>query len=733
MGSKRIICLLTYLLLLFLYPISNTTILHAQEAEIVWTQYYGGPGDDKASHMVSTDDGGFIIVGSRVIRTPYDSIFDHTYIYAFKIDSLGDTLWGYGYGSGLMGIGKSITKYIGGSYYILGEENWHGSLVRIDSLGNQIYYIDQGIPVGDFIQMSNDTNLLIVAPSGITKCDSLGTTLWTKSYDNVSLSIVKENYKRESIVAGSKSIPFNHTDMFISKIDSIGNIVWSKTLGDSSLYLQDIGYAIKPTLDGNIIISGITYYGSGNGDVYLIKTNTNGDTIWTRTYGGSELDEARSIAVTPDGYYIIAGITHSYGSGNGDVYLIKTNTNGDTIWTRTYGGSELDEARSIAVTSDGYYIIAGITHSYTPDNSSRIYILKVSNTGETVWERSDYDPAVTGDLANFIQESDSGYYFVCGGHTNSDMANCFIIDTDGDTIVGVEFWPGQLLSGCYLQNSVYAFTGWFGHKYDPKNWDIGFATVKPGYYSNSKRLGYAHLSESATNFTETIYKTLYIVGNTETYRGDIDIEVFKLDSLGNILFDKTYGFEGVNDFAYAVVGDEDGGCTISGKTGTDLYAFKIDSLGNIVWEEVWGGQGDEAATSIDKTGNNMYVLSGYTSSYGHGGYDVLAMGLNVTSFVSETQNEELYIPFSVHNREWRELEIKYNLYSDQAIQINVYNIMGQRIKSLVNTYQNAGPHTIYWDYTDKNHNPIPQGIYFVELKTPKFNRTKEVIYIDIRN
>ena len=686
MGSKRIICLLTYLLLLFLYPISNTTILHAQETEIVWTQYYGGPGDDKASHMVSTDDGGFIIVGSRVIRTTdNDSIFDHTYIYAFKIDSLGDTLWGYGYGSGLMGIGKSITKYIGGSYYILGEEGFYpdryGSLVRIDSLGNQIYYIDQGIPVGDFIQMSNDTNLLIVAPSGITKCDSLGTTLWTKSYDNVSLSIVKENYKRESIVAGSKSIPFNHTDMFISKIDSIGNIVWSKTLGDSSLYLQDIGYAIKPTPDGNIIIAGITYYFSGNGDVYLIKTNTNGDTIWTRTYGGPELDEARSIAVT----------------------------------------------------SDGYYIIAGITHSYTPDNSSRIYILKVSNTGETVWERSDYDPAVTGDLANFIQESDSGYYFVCGGHTNSDMANCFIIDTDGDTIVGVEFWPGQLLSGCYLQNSVYAFTGWFGHKYDPKNWDIGFATVKPGYYSNSKRLGYAHLSESATDFTETTYKTLYVVGNTETYRGDIDIEVFKLDSLGNILFDKTYGFEGVNDFAYAVVGDEDGGCTISGKTGTDLYAFKIDSLGNIVWQEVWGGQGDEAATSIDKTGNNMYVLSGYTSSYGHGGYDVLAMGLNVTSFVSERPNEEQYIPFSVHNREWRELEIKYNLYSDQAIQINVYNIMGQRIKSLVNTYQNAGPHTIYWDYTDKNHNPIPQGIYFVELKTPKFNRTKEVIYIDIGN
>ena len=116
--------------------------------------------------------------------------------------------------------------------------------------------------------------------------------------------------------------------------------LWTKTYGGSN---NDYGYYIQLTSDSGYIIVGYTEsYGAGKKDVYLIKTNAEGKKEWQRTYGGRGNDEGKTAQQVADGGYIIVGYTESYGADNKDIYLIKTDTNGDEVWHRTFGGKNYD-------------------------------------------------------------------------------------------------------------------------------------------------------------------------------------------------------------------------------------------------------------------------------------------------------------------------------------------------------------------------------------------------------
>jgi hypothetical protein len=128
-------------------------------------------------------------------------------------------------------------------------------------------------------------------------------------------------------------------------------------------------------------------FGAGAYDVYLVKTDSRGDTLWTRTYGGAEVDEGYSAEQTADGGYIIAGKTYSFGAGGVDVWLLKTNAAGDTIWTRTYGGPDDEVGSSVQQTTDGGYIVGGITNSFGAGGYD-FYLIKTGGSGDTVWTRT---------------------------------------------------------------------------------------------------------------------------------------------------------------------------------------------------------------------------------------------------------------------------------------------------------------------------------------------------------
>jgi hypothetical protein len=188
----------------------------------------------------------------------------------------------------------------------------------------------------------------------LIKTDVNGNIIWAKTYGETGgdyASSVQQTSDDGYIVAGSMS------DVFLIKTDANGNIIWAKTYGGTS---WDYAYSVQQTSDGGYIVAGVTYsFGAGSWDIFLIKTDANGNVVWAKTYGGTSWDYAYSVQQTSDGGYIVAGWTDSFGAGYADIFLIKTNANGNISWAKTYGGTGGDYASSVQQTSDGGYIVAG--------------------------------------------------------------------------------------------------------------------------------------------------------------------------------------------------------------------------------------------------------------------------------------------------------------------------------------------------------------------------------------
>ena len=150
---------------------------------------------------------------------------------------------------------------------------------------------------------------------------------------------------------------------FFILISSVSNaqIIFNKAIGGTG---DDKANCVKQTLDhGYIIVGSTNSFGAGGLDVYAIKTDKNGDTIWTRTYGGIYDDVGNSVIQNPDSTYMIVGYTSSFGAGQQNVYLIKIDKNGNLLWSRTYGGNNFESGNDIKRNSLGYYYITGYTYS----------------------------------------------------------------------------------------------------------------------------------------------------------------------------------------------------------------------------------------------------------------------------------------------------------------------------------------------------------------------------------
>ncbi len=218
---------------------------------------------------------------------------------------------------------------------------------------------------------------------------------------------------------------------------------WEQTYGGSG---SDEGYSVQQTTDGGYIICGYTTsFGNGGTDVYVIKTDFQGNTLWTQTYGGTGNDRGKSIQQTTDGGYIICGETKSFGNGLYDFYLIKTDGSGNQLWSQTWGDTLEDNGYSVEQTTDGGYILCGRTRSVI-NGMTNVYIIKTDSQGNTLWTQT-YGGTTGGETGKSVKQTSDGGYIICGW---KDM-NLYLIKTDN---VGDSLWTKTYVGNGDGGNSV---------------------------------------------------------------------------------------------------------------------------------------------------------------------------------------------------------------------------------------------------------------------------------------
>ena len=206
-------------------------------------------------------------------------------------------------------------------------------------------------------------------------------------------------------------------------------ITFSKTYGGSD---WDGGVSIQQTTDGGYIISGFTNsYGNGGQDAWLVKTDSVGGTLWTQTFGGSSTDASMSVQQTTDGGYVIVGYTDSFGNGYQDFYLTKTDSQGNEEWNKTIGGTEPEMGYSIQQTTDGGYIITGEKWSGEIDGYD-FWLIKTDSQGDEEWNKtyggSDWDNGRS------VQQTTDGGYIIAGqtGSFGNGGTDVWLIKTDSE-------------------------------------------------------------------------------------------------------------------------------------------------------------------------------------------------------------------------------------------------------------------------------------------------------------
>jgi hypothetical protein len=465
-------------------------------------------------------------------------------------------------------------------------------------------------------------------------------------------------------------------------------MAWQRCFGGSeNEFLKDLvltndgGYAFTSYTQSNDgDVSGLNGNVSNNIDYWVVKVSSNNDLQWQTCLGGTGEDIPRQMVQTSDGGFLIGGYSSSTNfdvtgnHGNTDIWVVKLDANGAVQWRRCYGGSPFtgggyngyEFLSSISQTSDGGYILSGITNSsnfligdpnsyngdvnglhetFSPSGSYDIWIVRLNSSGNILWQRC-LGGTKQEQSYSIMQTSDGG--FISIGQTRSN---------NGD-VIGIHATDGQISSGL-ISTDIWIV------KLDAAG-NILWQRCLGGTNDDTIYNYYVSNLGAVTAFSETSDFGFILIGSTVSnndgdvsgHHGNMDVWVVKLDVNGSIEWQKCLGGS-AGDSGTSIVQTTDGGFLGCGGTNSsdgdvtgyhmgwnesDIWVFKLDPDGNLEWQKCLGGSGTELPSLARQTIDGNYIVAGITnggyyidgspfSNDGdvigfHGGWDFWTVGLN---------------------------------------------------------------------------------------------------------
>lgn len=457
-----------------------------------------------------------------------------------------------------------------------------------------------------------------------------------------------------------------YEDAYLLKVDTAGTLLWSKTYGGS---LSDKAYFVSTCTDGGFILTGVTSsFGAGNYDLYLIRTDSNGNLLWSTAVGGSGNDYGWNVVQTNDGGFLAAGYSTSFSNANWDGYLVKTNSGGILQWAKVFGGAQMDAFYGLANTNDGGYILTGASATHSA-GSSDMWLLKLNSNGDTLWTK--LYGRLTEDAGNAVIQTSDGGYMVVGDIHVSDTTGAHhaaLLKTDSQ---GNMQWV-----------NVYG--------------------SHPG-----SEIGYA--------VRQTPDEGYVLMGNTGAYGGGgNDMLLVKTSSSGGLMWSKTYGTTGDDDGWYFHKTPHEGNMIVAGTTSFgagqyDVYLVNTDSLGNSFCHQT--SPVPSVSSPLLQLSSGTIVISGGTASTPN----------TVTNIPNTiTTDPCALVGIAENENKSYEVSIYPNPFSESAI-IEVIGIQSSTIGFEFIMYDVFGREAIRLPITDHRllitRGSLASGIYFYKLSS----------------
>jgi hypothetical protein len=510
-------------------------------------------------------------------------------------------------------------------------------------------------------------------------------------------------------------------------------IQWEKSYGGS---LYETANSIIQTNDGGYIVFGqdsscdgdIVRACGGSYDLWIVKLSSAGVIQWQKSLGGSGDEEAYQIIQTKDKGYALAAITFSsnvpgYKGGGSDAWVLKLDSMGVVQWKKCFGGTGLDEATSIAQTKDGGYIVGG--------NS-------VSNDGDVTGHHGTPGPDSTAKDDMWVLKLDSLgtlQWQISVGGTDDDGSNSILQAKDGGYMV---VGNSKSLDGDLTGKGNKGYNDWMVVKLTPA-----------GTLSWVKLYGGSAQDDAANSITKANDGGYIIAGADGSTDGDVtghhgppctaaecvdnDVWVIKIDSVGNLKWQKSFGGTG-NDNCFSVSNTTDGGYVlgafslsndgnVTGNHGLyDFWAAKIDSLGSLKWQQSLGGTGNDQGFSMQQTSDGGYIFAGTSESN-----DGNVTGNHGTNLNSDIWVVKLGSVTGIDNikNSFEAINIYPNPTSDvfyidnipAKTTINVYDINGRLVISEKTTLSKYSV----------NVSSLQSGVYLVEISNGNTKEFKRVL------